>query len=271
MTFSQPLSTVAQLSLCLCTTLIVGCTGTSPSTQPTPDPSASASQPNPTVSANAQTELRFQHHPTPLLFGNGQSGVLKLTRQEEQVSGELTVTAGLGIQQFTHTIQTGNYPLKGSIILPNHFVLDGNFPAPLGSFSVSGTFPTLTEPGVVRVTSQGETVSAVIPALNALSSPTTHPGPVSASASPELNIVAKTWTDAELEAIAVCFQAQQSGKLADYKGGALIRAFAQTRSRLEGYRAIKSSVSAEAHQKNLNKLGTDATRMNSENGTPCVN
>lgn len=226
---------------------------------------------------NIPTQTLQQRSVSSVDFGNGQTGSLNLTRQGNQVDGELTISnpsPTLRSQALSRSLQFGSYALTGSFTPPKGFSVTGNFPAPIGTFTVSGNFPSLTEPGSATLEANGETVSIELPALNTIPSPSpTSPSPTaspspsptpSASASPAIST--KVWTEAELETIVACFNSSFNPK-----DPPSIGAFASGRSRLTAYISTKNAVSLEAHQSRLNALGVDLIRLNNQYHFSCVN
>lgn len=235
--------------------LLSACSPTSPQSTQTP------------TTAPEQVSLQT----TPL--GNGQTASFRFAREDQKVSGELTIAAAdASVQQFSRALKPGTYPLLGSFQPPRGFSMLGDLGAVLGSFSVSGSFPSQTEPGSATLTVNGESVTVVIPALQDI--PKIQPTPqapvpqTSVSPLPQSTALpTKQWTVDELRAIETCFFDSVRPREASS-----VRPAAQLSSRLNAYTspAFKDSVSAERLQSLLNTLGTDATAGNAEFSFNCI-
>jgi hypothetical protein len=89
----------------------------------------------------------------PVAFGAGQSGTLNLNVQGTSITGNLVVAApaarrGLahagheeGPHPFESVVPAGSYSLTGTVTSTNSFSAFGTFPAPLSTFTLSGTLP----------------------------------------------------------------------------------------------------------------------------------
>lgn len=205
-------------------------------------------------------------------LGNGQTLSFRFARGEaQQISGELTIaSADASTQQFTRALQVGTYAMQGSFQAPRGFSLQGDFGAPLGSFAVSGMFPTQTEAGSATLTVNGESITVVIPALQDIPKINPTPQPSLAPVMPQASatpLADKQWTVEELRLIETCFFASVRPKEATS-----VRPAARLSSRLNAYTstAFKDSVSAERLQALLNTLGTEATADNAEFGFNCI-
>lgn len=225
--------------------------------------------------SNSQNPSTQEKSVSPVDFGNGQQGSLSLTRQGTQISGELVISnspTALRVSAFSRSLQVGSYALTGSFNPPRGFSMTGNFPAPVGAFQVSGNFPTQTEAGDATLSAMNETVTVELPALNTLPSPapsSSSSPAVSASPSTAASpaaVTTKVWTEAELETVVTCFNANFNPK-----DPPSIGAYASGRARLNAYLETKKDVTPDAHQSRLNALGVDLIRLNHQYHFSCVN
>lgn len=127
----------------------------------------------------APTTVPAQSFAAPIRFPNGQNGTLNLRVAGTSVTGNVVVRA-LGVarlQQTSFAIAAGTYPISGTFTPPRGFTVRGSFPAPIGSFTISGTLPTATQAGAYTLTAGGQTVSGIVPVPGATPTPApTQPG-----------------------------------------------------------------------------------------------
>lgn len=208
-----------------------------------------------------------ENYSSPLTFSNGQTAQLNLKRQGTDLSGELTIAARTGTQQFTQTINTGTYSLTGTYSPPRTYSLTGTFPAPLGSFSFSGQLPTAGLPGSYLLTAGGQSLSGILPALSGSSAsaspiPSSSPSPApSASAS----VAARTWTIEQLQMISYCFSTKVNSLNSN-----MVQAYARSAALFEEIRAKQGSWTASERQTQIDAAGEAMAWYNTQYSFGCV-
>ena len=124
-----------------------------------------------------------------ITLGNGQAGTLNVSRVGNALSGTLLVVARQASPQlpqdrtaksFNFSTPAGTYTVSGTFTPPRGFTLSGDFPAPLGNFSLVGQIPTTASAGSYTISAAGQTQSGAIPVISN-PTPTTQPttGPTS--------------------------------------------------------------------------------------------
>lgn len=105
----------------------------------------------------------------PVQLSANQTGRLNVRLRGETIEGDLIVNAATGPNPgptpgaLPFNVPAGTYALTGNFTPPRGFTLNGDFPAPLGAFSVTGQIPTSSAPGSFAITAGGQTVSGTLP------------------------------------------------------------------------------------------------------------
>ena len=106
----------------------------------------------------------------PVQLSANQTGRLNVRLRGITVEGDLIVNAATGPNPgprpgaLPFNVPAGTYALTGNFTPPRGFTLNGDFPAPLGAFSVTGQIPSGdTDPGSFSITAGGQTVSGTFP------------------------------------------------------------------------------------------------------------
>lgn len=160
-----PLLSGALLAICA-TTLLPGCGGGSGG------PLSNGNGNNNNGGNNTPTVPLNQVLTAPVTFGNGQTGILRLTRgANNAVTGTLVVNAaptpdaGRTDQAFNFGITIGTYQVTGTFTAPTGFTVNGTFPAPVGNFSINGNLPTTAATGNFTIRANGQTETGVYPRI----------------------------------------------------------------------------------------------------------
>lgn len=139
----------------------------------TPTPSSS-----PTATSATPVPTSVDLGSAPVVFSNNQIGTLSLTRKGTAVSGTVVVNdvatqglAGRSTQALSFSIKAGTYQVSGTFTPPRGFSITGNFPAPVGAFSITGAIPTTSETGSYTLKAGGETVTGTYPKISTLPTP----------------------------------------------------------------------------------------------------
>ena len=102
---------------------------------------------------------------TPVSFGNGQTGLLRITQvASNRISGVLEVNdAGTSIGKGTiaFLIPSGSYSFTGTLTPPRSYNVAGD--ANGIAFSIKGLLPTATLTGTYQIAIAGQSASGILP------------------------------------------------------------------------------------------------------------
>ncbi len=127
----------------------------------------------------------------PIAFTSGQTGSLTMALTTN-TAGTLTIGPAAQTQNAVHTpvahadpivlpitLPNGTYLITGTFTPPAAFSVSGTLPAPYGTFTITGTIPSNSQPGSFTLIAGGQKYSGIvpIPVTEPLPMPTPKPTP----------------------------------------------------------------------------------------------
>lgn len=107
----------------------------------------------------------------PVQLSANQTARLNVRLRGITIEGDLIVNEATGPNPgptpgaLPFNLPASTYALTGTFTAPRGFTLTGDFPAPVGTFSVTGQIPTSSETGSFTITAGGNTVSGTFPRI----------------------------------------------------------------------------------------------------------
>jgi hypothetical protein len=107
----------------------------------------------------------------PVQLSQNQTARLNVRLRGITIEGDLVVNEPTGANPgprpgaLPFNVPAGTYALTGTFTAPRGFTLTGDFPAPLGTFTITGQIPTSSDTGSFAITVGNNTVSGTFPRI----------------------------------------------------------------------------------------------------------